>query len=201
MNRISTLTKPFSASPRDRGEILLHSPPLVIGYLAASVVMGALHRRLFSSGSLIAILYCLPFTVMHEMAHLMVALLTGGRPSSFNIWPKRTGGGWVLGSVNAVPTILSAAPTALAPLGWLVIGYYVIVYWEFRPAWMPEYLIVVVLYACSAACTPSWQDIKVAIRNPFSLLLWMGAAFMAKTLWPAMSSAVLTLFTQLPRHF
>jgi hypothetical protein len=170
--------------------ILLHSPLLIIGFLAVSVVMGALHRCLSSSGSFIAILYCLPFTVMHEMAHFMVALLTGGRPSSFSIWPRRAGGGWVLGSVNAVPTILSAAPTALAPLGWLVIGYYVMVLWDFRPVWMPEYLIVVVLYACSAACTPSWQDIKVAIRNPFSLFLWVGAAYMAITLWPAMSSTV-----------
>ncbi len=157
----------------------LHSPHIIVGFLAASMVMGVLHRRLSSSGSFIAILYCLPFTFMHEMAHFMVALLTGGRPSSFSIWPRRAGGGWILGSVNSVPTILSAAPTALAPLVWLVIAYYVMVLWNLRPAWVPEYLIVVVLYACSAACTPSWQDIKVAIRNPFSLILWVGAAYIA----------------------
>jgi hypothetical protein len=154
----------------------LHSQPTIIGFLAASVVVGALHRRLSSSGSFFAILYCLPFTFMHELAHFLVAFITGGRPSSFSIWPKRAGGRWVLGSVNAAPTILSAAPTAFAPLGWLVIAYYVMVLWDFRPVWVPEYLIVVVLYACSAACTPSWQDIKVAIRNPFSLILWVGAA-------------------------
>lgn len=167
----------------------MNSPPIIIGFLAASVVMGAVHRRLSSSGSFFAILYCLPFTVMHEMAHFMVALLTGGRPSSFSVWPRRAGGGWVLGSVTAVPTILSAAPTALAPLGWLAIGYFVMVLWDFRPVWVPEYLIVMVLYACSAACTPSWQDIKVALRNPFSLFMWVVAAYMAITLWPAMSTA------------
>lgn len=157
---------------------LPHSPPLLIAFLAASVVMGAVHRRLSSSGSFIAILYCLPFTFMHEAAHYVVALLTGGRPSSFSIWPRRTAGGWVLGSVNTVPTILSAAPTALAPLGWLVIGYYVMVFWDFRPAWMPEYLLVAFLYACTASSTPSWQDIKVAASNPFSLILWTGGAYM-----------------------
>ena len=167
----------------------MHSHPRIIGFLAASVVMGAVHRRLSSSGSLFAILYCFPFTLMHELSHLVAAFLTGGRPSSFSIWPKRVGGGWVLGSVNAVPTILSAAPTALAPLGWLVIGYYVMLLWYSRPVWVPEYLIVVVLYACSATCTPSWQDIKVAIRNPLSLFLWVGAAYMAIALWPAMSTA------------
>ena len=160
----------------------LHSQPAIIGFLAASVIMGVLHRRLSSSGSFVALLYCLPFTIMHELAHYMVALLTGGRPSSFSVWPRRAGGGWILGSVNAVPTVLSAAPTALAPLGWLAIAYYVMVLWDFRPVWVPEYFIVVVLYACSAACTPSWQDIKVAVRNPFSLILWVGAAYMALNL-------------------
>jgi hypothetical protein len=157
----------------------LHSPPIIIAFLAVSVFMGALHRRLSSSGSFVVILYCLPFTFMHELAHFLVAVLTGGRPSSFSIWPKRAGSIWILGSVNAAPTILSAAPTALAPLGWLVIAYYVMVLWGLRPVWVPEYLIVVVLYACSAACTPSWQDIKAAIRNPFSLLLWVGAVYVA----------------------
>lgn len=166
--------------------ILLHSQPYIIGFLAASIVLGVVHRRLSSSGSYFAILYCLPFTVMHELAHFVAALLTGGRPSSFSVWPRRVTGGWVLGSVNSIPTILSAAPTALAPLGWLVISYYLMLSWSLRPVWVPEYLIVVVLYACSAACTPSWQDIRVAISNPISLILWGGAAYAAVSFWPAL---------------
>lgn len=165
---------------------LLHDPSLVIGFLAASVVMGALHRRLSSFGSFFAVMYCLPFTVMHELSHFMVAFLTGGRPSSFSIRPRRAGRGWVLGSVTAVPTILSAVPTAFAPLGWLVIGYYVMVLWDFRSSWVPKYLLLAVLYACSAACTPSWQDIKVALRNPLSLVLWAVVAYMivyCRDLW------------------
>ena len=164
---------------------LLQGPPGIAGFLAVSVVMGALHRRLSSSGSFPAILYCLPFTVMHEAAHFVVALLTGGRPSSFCVWPRRVGGGWVLGSVTAVPTLLSAAPTALAPLGWLAISYYLLLHWDLRPAEVPEYLVVAVLYACIAACTPSWQDIRVAIRNPLSLILWAGGAYLAVTVWRA----------------
>lgn len=168
--------------------IMPHNPHLIFGFLALAVVMGALHRRISSSGTFVAILYCLPFTVMHESAHYLVALLTGGRPSSFSVLPRRTGGGWVLGSVNAVPTMLSAVPTALAPLGWLAVGYYLMVFWEFRPVLVPEYLLVAVLYACSAACAPSWQDLKVAIRNPLSLFLWVGAAYLVIAFWPAMSA-------------
>ncbi|HIJ87236.1 MAG TPA: hypothetical protein HPP97_06060 [Desulfuromonadales bacterium] len=112
----------------------------------------------------------------------MAALFTGGRPSSLSIWPRRSENGWVLGSVVFVPTLLSAAPTAVAPLGWLVIGYYSMVLWETRPVWLPEWLIVAIVYACSAACTPSWQDIRVALTHPFSLLLWSALAFIAITL-------------------
>lgn len=166
---------------------LLHSAPRVIGFLVVAAGMGAIHRHLSSSASFIAILYCLPFTLMHELSHFVAAFLTGGRPSSFSIWPRRAGGGWVLGSVNAVPTILSAVPTALAPLGWLVIGYYLLQYWDSRPVWVPEYLIVVALYACTAACTPSWQDIKVAMRNPLSLILWVGVVCLVIYLRPVMS--------------
>jgi len=155
---------------------------MIIGFLIASVVMGAIHRRLSSYGSFFAIMYCFPFTLMHETSHFVAALLTGGRPSSFSVWPRRSGNGWVLGSVRSIPTLLSTAPTALAPLGWLVIGYYSMSSWDIRPVWMPEWLIVAIVYACSAACTPSWQDIKIALTHPFSLLLWAAAAYIAVTL-------------------
>ncbi|MHB8057774.1 MAG: hypothetical protein ACYDHC_07755 [Desulfuromonadaceae bacterium] len=36
---------------------LLHSAPLVIGFLVVAAVMGVIHRRLSSSGSFIAILF------------------------------------------------------------------------------------------------------------------------------------------------
>lgn len=151
--------------------------PLIIPFLIVFVVMGALHRRLSSSGSLLALLYCLPFTIMHEMSHFVVALLTGGRPSAFSVWPRRSGNGWVLGSVSSVPTLLSAAPTALAPLGWLLVGYYAMLSWDMRPVWLPEYLLVVVLYACAAACAPSRQDITVALTHPLSLLIFVAVVY------------------------
>lgn len=119
---------------------------------------------------------------MHELSHFVVAFITGGRPSSFSVRPRRDGTGWVLGSVSSVPTILSAVPTALAPLGWLVIGYYVLILWDSRPESVPEYLLAAVLYACAAACTPSWQDVKIALTHPFSLLFWAGAAYIVLTM-------------------
>jgi len=37
----------------------------------------------------------------------------------------------------------------------------------------------VIVYACSAACTPSWQDIKVVLTHPLSLIVWVGVAYVA----------------------
>jgi uncharacterized membrane protein YbhN (UPF0104 family) len=56
------------------------------------------------------------------------------------------------------------------------------VLWDLRPVRVPEYMIMVVLYACTAACTPSWQDIKVALSHPLSLLLWVAVAYIVITL-------------------
>ncbi len=160
----------------------IHSLNMIIGFLFVSVVLGAIHRRLSSSGSFFVVIYCFAFTLMHEMSHFVAAFLTGGRPSSFTVWPRRSENGWVLGSVRSIPTLLSAAPTALAPLGWLVIGYYSVVLWDIRPVWVPEWLIVLIIYACSAACAPSWHDIRIALTYPLSLLLWIAIAFIAVTL-------------------
>ena len=164
------------------GPLIGHSQPLIIPFLVVFVVMGAIHRRLSSSGSFLAIFYCLPFTIMHEMSHFVVALFTGGRPSSLSVWPRRSGNGWVLGSVSSVPTLLSAAPTALAPLGWVLIGYYTMLLWDIRPVWVPEYLLVPVFYACAAACTPSRQDCMVALTHPLSLLIFVAAVYIVITM-------------------
>jgi hypothetical protein len=39
----------------------------------------------------------LPGTLLHEMSHFLVAALTGGRPSSFSVIPRRVGAAYVLG--------------------------------------------------------------------------------------------------------
>lgn len=117
----------------------------------------------------------LPITIMHELAHYMAALLLGGKPIGFTLWPKRENGTWRLGSVTAKVTILSAAPTALAPLLWLLVAG---VLMAGRAGLAGESLsmlcgIYVAAYMCAAASIPSWQDLKVAITHPLSLILWV----------------------------
>jgi hypothetical protein len=117
---------------------------------------------------------------MHELAHFVMALLLGGKPSGLSLWPRREGGGWRLGSVTARATLLSAAPTALAPLLWLPLGGILL---SFRSEVAGESLarlcgVYLAVYLCVAASIPSWQDLNVAITHPLSLLFW-GTLFVA----------------------
>lgn len=139
-------------------------------------LIGLIHRRIAKYGSFFLVLSNLPITMMHELAHYMSALLLGGAPTGFCLWPKREHGRWQLGSVTARVTLISAAPTALAPLLWLFVGGMLLAK---RPVLSYEALpmlcgIYVAAYMCAAASIPSWQDVKVALMHPLSLLLWGG---------------------------
>jgi hypothetical protein len=142
--------------------------------LAPLVLIGLVHRRIARNGAFFLVVSNLPITVMHELAHYMSALILGGKPVGFSLWPTLNSGRWQLGSVTARVTIISAAPTALAPLLWLPVGGLLLVE---RTALAGESLpilccIHVAVYMCVAAAIPSWQDIKVAIMHPLSLMLW-----------------------------
>jgi len=101
-------------------------------------------------------------------------VILGGQPTGFSLWPKLENGIWRLGSVTARLTVISAAPTALAPLVWLSVAWLLLaertaLAGESLPALCGIYLGG---YVCVAASIPSWQDIKVAITHPLSLLFW-----------------------------
>lgn len=148
--------------------------PHDIMVLAPLALIGYVHRQIARNGALLLVLSNLPVTVMHELAHFVIALLLGGRPGGFSLWPRREGGGWRLGSVTARMTLLSAAPTALAPLLWLIIGGALL---AFRSEVAGESLarlcgVYLAVYLCVAASIPSWQDLHVAVTHPLSLLFW-----------------------------
>ena len=146
-------------------DLILVAPLLLVGYL---------HRRISQKGTFFLVLSNMPVTIMHEMSHFIVALLVGGEPTGFSLWPKKEGNQWILGSVTARVTLLSAVPTALAPLLWLPVGGLLLVERNALSGDSLEKLCGVYLaaYLCMAACIPSWQDIKIVLSHPMSLLLW-----------------------------
>ncbi|HJV34908.1 MAG TPA: hypothetical protein VJ604_07565, partial [Geomonas sp.] len=82
------------------------------------IVLAVLQERIGRAGAFWQISWLLPGTILHELSHLLLGAVTGGRPVGFSIIPRRAGQGrWVLGSVTiSRPGVISALPSALAPL-------------------------------------------------------------------------------------
>ena len=109
--------------------------------------------------------YCavtLPGTLAHELAHFLVALPLGARPSLPSIIPQKAGGGWRMGSVTFSAGILRSVPIALAPLVLAPLS----LWWAgaFLPmATMPWYVLHGWVAATMfAASLPSSEDWKIA---------------------------------------
>jgi len=99
------------------------------------ILLAVLQGRVGRIGTRWQICWALPGTLLHELSHLLVAAVTGGRPVGFSIVPRRqtegaSRGVWVLGSVTiSRPGPLSALPSALAPLALNAVAYYLYLGW------------------------------------------------------------------------
>lgn len=112
---------------------------LIYQFIGLVLVVGlaTIQGRVGRIGSFGMIMLALPATVLHELSHYLVALISGGRPTSFSIIPRsqsiEISGGtrkvWTLGSVGFHPNMVSAVPTALAPLLYLPAAGYLYVHW------------------------------------------------------------------------
>ncbi len=81
-----------------------------------------------------------PGTLAHETLHYLAGLLTGAKPVSFSVLPRRRlEGGWVLGSVAfARLRWWNSVPVGLAPLALVPAGVYVFFHSTAWPGWSAE---------------------------------------------------------------
>lgn len=149
--------------------------------LSPLVVIGLAHRWVSRHGSFFLVVSNLPMTISHELAHFAVALLLGGKPSAVSLWPARNGNHWRLGSVTYQATPLSALPTALAPLVWLIVGGYLL---SEKSTLAGDSLLILSsiylgIYLCVSASIPSLQDMKIVLAHPLSLIIWTILVYVA----------------------
>jgi len=144
-------------------------------------ILSILHLLLRRTHAFIGIVIQIPSTFLHELAHYLTAFVLGGKPSKFSMRPIRYElpdgrAGWRLGSVAFRPTLLSAAPAAIAPMWFLLPAWLLFIdkYWTFsfidENAWVRWSIIAI----CLMACIPSRQDFSVLQSNYKSTLLWAG---------------------------
>jgi len=147
-------------------------------YVAVVALTVALLHRLRRHFWVFSVLV-LPGTFAHESCHYLMGILLGGRPSGFNLFPRREGHGYVMGSVSFTGLhwfncfFIGLAPMLLLPAAYGLMrwrqGLGPVLGWE-------EALAVYAIANLVYAALPSWQDVRIAARSPIGWLLLAGGA-------------------------
>ena len=167
----------FLASCRAMAPALLCNHTDLLVYLVPSAALAFL-IRLLAGAHPFFFLFTVAGTICHELAHYAVGLLTGARPTSLTIIPRRVGRNWELGSVTLTRVRwYNAAPAALAPfliiaLPFLVARWRTVPGWTFHPA---DLAIAFALAPQFLSFWPSAVDWRIALRSWPYLLIIAGA--------------------------
>ena len=173
----------WSATCRAHAPELLCQHSEVLLYLVPSVLL-ALVIRFLAGTHPVFFVFTLAGTVCHELAHFVLGWLTGARPASLTVIPRRKGRNWELGSVTLTHVRwYNAAPAALAPLLIILIPFGV-AWWRTRQPWQFEPLDILVAFALAPqflSFWPSWVDWKIALRSwPWAVILVLPAAYLLR---------------------
>lgn len=117
----------------------------------------------------------IPGTFLHEMSHFLVGFIFNAYPTRFDLFPKKEGDVYVMGSVGFRNiTFYNAIPAALAPLLLLIIGYYFNT-WFFvhvKVTYLSYVFYVLLQTIIIENAIPSSQDFKVAFSYPLGVLFY-----------------------------
>lgn len=163
---------------------------LAISIATSIVLMDRLKHRFLAFA-----ICALPGTFFHELSHFLVAAVTGGRPSSFSVIPRRVEGGYVLGQVGfRNPRAYNILPIGLSPLLLLPLAYWLYRWIAFNHASLPAWLIGLCLFATGSlihGALPSGADLRLVWRYgrvPLALFAALGFGFML-WFWPVLAPA------------
>jgi len=112
----------------------------------------------------------LPGTFAHELAHFIVGLILGAKPSGFSLQPLRRAKGWRLGAVSfrrvgvLNGAFIALAPLALLPLGWLCLMHLSVPAWA-AAHWVGWFVAAYLSATLFYACMPSLTDLKLGGKS------------------------------------
>ncbi len=127
-----------------------------------ALVALALMRMAPRLGMWLYAVVALPGTLMHELAHFIIALLLRAQPTFPSLIPQRMAGGWRMGSVAFRAGPLRAAPIALAPLMLFPLAWWWTVAIMPRFTWPWLAAVAWIAGAVLSACLPSPADLRLA---------------------------------------
>lgn len=150
-------------------------------YLLPSAFLAIVIRALARSHPLF-FLFTVLGTVSHELAHFVAGLVTGARPASFTVIPRRVGQHWELGSVMLTRVRwYNAAPAALAPLLVILLPL-AVAWWRTRPGWAFQPVDLAIAFALAPqflSFWPSGGDWKLAARSWPYLIIIAGLTYVS----------------------
>ena len=138
------------------------------------LVLSALKHKTYRSMILISLIN-IPGTFLHETAHFLIGFILNARPTSFTLFPRKSGDSYVLGSVGFKNIkFYNALPSAMAPLFLLAVGYY-FNRWFFANIHLSlwtyfGYIILQTIIIENAL--PSSTDFKVAFSNLLGVIFY-----------------------------
>lgn len=141
-------------------------------------------REKFASSIVGAFVFYFPGTLLHELAHFLMAFVLRAKPRFPFLLPKKDiDGSLVLGRVEVASSkwysafLISIAPLSLIGIVFLLQRYYFL-YFEFNFITSLFYFYLLIILIDSAI--PSTQDIKIAISglNLLGGLMWILIAFL-----------------------
>jgi len=136
--------------------------------LTLIIFLAMLHGCASRMGTFSMVLLRLPSTLLHELAHLAVALVTFAGPTNIDIFPRRINGGWMLGCVQCERiTWHNAFPVGMAP----ILVNLPLAWWVYRWETLSGYVLAFLLLT---AALPSGQDMKVAFCSLVGAMAWLG---------------------------
>jgi hypothetical protein len=171
MSLLATCRAVAPAFACQHGDLLL--------YLLPSAALAFLIRMLAGSHPFF-FLFTVAGTICHELAHFFVGLVTGARPTSLTVIPRRAGASWELGSVTLTRVRwYNAAPAALAPF--LVITLpFAVARWRTVPGWTFQPVDLLIAFALAPQFLSFWPskvDWRIALRSwPYLLIIGAAAA-------------------------
>lgn len=123
----------------------------------------------------------LPSTILHELAHYLVALVLGAKPSGFSLMPKKMGTNtWQLGAVHFIPGTLSSGIIALAPF-WVLFpcSYWILKLREPSTDLSLEITAGLVGAIMLWGSIPSSTDLEIALKYPIgtAIVVVIGSLF------------------------
>lgn len=147
-------------------QIARHQDVLV--YLTPSLVLAIVFRMLARRAPVFFVFY-LSGTILHELAHLLLGLLTNARPVSFSVMPRRASASrWILGQVSfANIRWYNAAFVGLAPMSILAVPVFVAMHRLHAgdaPGWI-DAAIAVLIAPAFLSFLPSAADLLIALRS------------------------------------